>query len=262
MIRFFVVFLILALSPAVSTAKTEYILTKQEFVQWKQAEKKVMDIILTDYSNALSPKQRSHLTAEHHQWTARAVNRCAKEKDFESRQQCLAVTYHERAKDLNNRLAAELKNQNVDFKYPKFPINLSGGDFQMNVVEDGKYSFSFLIHGANGHECGGNGIAIWNGDSFSRVPDSIEKLHEDLPGATEADMPEIERLNKSCILSITFSPHFVALSSNGNYDCHQHFMCGMRISADGEFLRNDFRVIQKAAPNKHMQRIGHKAASR
>lgn len=202
-----------------------------------------MDVALTDYSNALTPQKRSYLIAEQRRWTTGETKRCTKTKDFESRQECLATAYNKRARDIDDRLAIELKDQHATFSYPKFPVNLSGGEFQMDSTGDGKYSFSFLIHGGNGHECGGNGVSVWNGDSFSRVPDSVEKLHEDYPGATEADMPEIEKLNKSCSLKITFFPHVVILSGSG--ECHEYFACGMRTSVCGEFQRNDFRVPRK-----------------
>lgn len=244
----YIAFILFSLTLSANAVETEYLLTQQEFVQWEKAAKKVMDIVLTDYSNALSPKKRAYLMTEQRQWLNNVVKRCAKAKDFESRHECRAIAYGKRTRDLEERFVLELKKQHIDFSRPKFPLSLSGGDFQMAILENGKYSFSFTVYGGNGHECTGSGIAILNGSSFSRLPDSEEKQHEMYPGATQVDMPRIHELNNSCSLGITFSPHFVILSGNGY--CHEYFACGMRTSVYGEFLRDDFHVPRKTIPNK------------
>ncbi len=254
MIRIFVTFILLLLTPLVSIAGTEYLLTKQEFVQWKKASKKIMDVSLKDYTNVLPAKKRSHFLDEQNQWTSSLTKRCAKAKDFESCQECLAIAYKKRAEEIDTRLIIELKKQHIAFNYPKFPVNLNDGEFQMDSIGDGKYSFSFLVHGGNGHECGGSGIAIWDGASFSGIPDTMETLHENFPGAGEAEMPEVNELNKNCSLVITFFPHTVILSGNG--ECHEYFICGMRTSVYGEFQRNDFHLpSQKHRTNSSSGRL-------
>lgn len=219
--------------------ETEQQTSKQEIITREQQGKEQMTLVLSHYLEMLPQKRREDIQTQQQIWSRKRTTYCHSRKKFEDFHLCLITEYRSRSKALDELLAARLEELGLDYRMPQFPVHAKDGEdeFDMKKIEHSDYSFSFSTTWANGHMCGGEGIAKKNGKIFERIPDSKEVLLNIYPGIRdEESFNDANQENINCTLTIEFSPHYVKFKGNA---CNNYFACGTRAAAEGELFRSD-----------------------